>query len=250
MGSKLAGKTAVITGGNSGIGLATAKLFVDEGARVALFGRDAATLDRAVAALGSQAMAVQGDVASAADLARLYAAVQRRFGKVDIVFANAGVAEFRSLAEVDEAHFDRQFAINVRGVLMTVREALPALNEGASIVLTTSGVNKIGLPGSSVYSATKAAVRSFARTLSAELVDRGIRVNAVSPGYTETPIFGRMGLSEAQIEGIAADALASVPLKRMADPAEIARVALFLASSDSSYIVGAEINADGGQTQI
>jgi NAD(P)-dependent dehydrogenase (short-subunit alcohol dehydrogenase family) len=247
---KLNGKTAVITGGNSGIGLATAKLFIDEGAKVALFGRDAATLDRAVTALGANAIAVQGDVVNAADLARLYATVQRRFGKVDVVFANAGVAEFRPLADVTDEHFDRQFDINVKGVLLTVREALPVLNDGASIVLTTSGVNKIGLPGSSVYSATKAAVRSFARTLSAELVGRGIRVNAVSPGYTETPIFGRMGLTEQQMQGIAADAIASVPLKRMADPAEIARVALFLASSDSSYVVGAEIDADGGQTQL
>jgi NAD(P)-dependent dehydrogenase (short-subunit alcohol dehydrogenase family) len=248
--SKLNGKVAVITGGNSGIGLASAKVFGDAGANVVVFGRDARTLDRAVTALGPNVVGVQGDVTNKADLERLYDTAKRKFGGVDVVFANAGVAEFMPLADVTDEHFDRQFDINVKGVLRTVQYALPVLNDGASIVLTTSGVNKIGLPGSSVYSATKAAVRSFARTLSAELVGRRIRVNAVSPGYTETPIFGRMGLTDAQIQGIAADAIGSVPLKRMADPTEIARAALFLASDDSSYIVGAEINVDGGQTQI
>lgn len=243
-------KVAVITGGNSGIGLATAKVFIDEGAKVALFGRDAATLERAVATLGAHAIGVQGDVTRAADLARLYTTTKRTFGAVDIVFANAGVAEFMPLEAINDEHFDRLFDVNVKGVLLTVQQALPVLNDKASIVLTTSGVNKIGLPASSVYSATKAAVRSFARTLSAELVGRGIRVNAISPGYTATPIFGRMGLNEEQIQGIGADAVNTVPLRRMADPKEIANAALFLASNDSSYIVGAEINADGGQTQI
>ncbi len=247
---RLNGKTAVITGGNSGIGLATAKLFVDEGAKVVIFGRDGSTLDRAATALGPAAVGVQGDVTHVEDLQRAFGLARNRFGKVDVVFANAGVAEFRPLEMIDNAHFTRQFDINVKGVLSTVQQALPHLNNPASIVLTTSGVNKIGLPMSSVYSATKAAVRSFARTLSAELIGRGVRVNAVSPGYTETPIFGRMGLSEEQIQGIAADALKSVPLGRMADPAEIARVALFLASTESSYLVGVEIDADGGQTSI
>lgn len=246
----LAGKVAVITGGNSGIGLATAKLFIDEGAKVAIFGRDGATLDRAASALGPNALAVQGDVTHVEDLQRLFKQAHTRFGKVDAVFANAGVAEFRPLEAVDNEHFTRQFDINVKGVLSTVQQALPVLNNPASIVLTTSGVNKIGLPMSSVYSATKAAVRSFARTLSAELVGRGIRVNAVSPGITATPIFGRMGLSDEQMQGLAADVLKSVPLGRMAEPAEIAQVALFLASPASSYLVGVEIDADGGQTAL
>jgi NAD(P)-dependent dehydrogenase (short-subunit alcohol dehydrogenase family) len=246
----LQGQVAVITGGNSGIGLATAKLFIDEGAKVAIFGRDGPTLDRAATALGPGALAVQGDVTHVEDLQRLFKQVHTRFGKVDVVFANAGVAEFRPLEAIDNDHFTRQFDINVKGVLSTVQQALPVLNNPASIVLTTSGVNKIGLPMSSVYSATKAAVRSFARTLSAELIGRGIRVNAVSPGYTATPIFGRMGLSDEQLQGIAADAVESVPLGRMADPAEIAQVALFLASPASSYLIGVEIDADGGQTAL
>jgi NAD(P)-dependent dehydrogenase (short-subunit alcohol dehydrogenase family) len=247
---KLEYKVAVITGGNSGIGLATAKLFADEGAKVVIMGRDQQTLDAAKAAIGPDTLAVRGDVTSTDDLSTLFATAKLLHGGVDIVVANAGVAEFMPLGDVTDDHFDRLFDINVKGVLRTVQQALPALNDGASIVLTTSGVNKIGLPATSVYSATKAAVRSFARTMSAELVHRGIRVNAVSPGYTKTPIFGRMGLSEAQQSDIAADALQSVPLRRMADPMEIARVALFLASADSSYVVGAEINADGGQTQL
>lgn len=247
---KLENKVAVITGGNSGIGLATAKAFIDAGAKVALFGRDAATLQRAAETLGANAIAVQGDVTRRDDLERLYKTTTQRFGKVDVVFANAGVAEFVPLDQVDDAHYAKVMDINVKGVLLTVQAALPALNDGASIILTTSGVNKIGMPGSSVYSATKAAVRSFARTFSAELVGRGIRVNALSPGYTETPIFGRLGMTEEQIQALAANAIAEVPLKRFAQPSEMASVAVFLASSDSSFVVGAEIDVDGGQTQL
>jgi NAD(P)-dependent dehydrogenase (short-subunit alcohol dehydrogenase family) len=248
--NKLKNKVAVITGGNSGIGLATAQAFIAEGAKVALFGRDAATLERAAEALGPNAVAVQGDVTRREDLERLYATAVQRFGKVDVVFANAGVAEFVPLANVDDAHYAKVMDINVKGVLLTVQAALPVLNDGASIILTTSGVNKIGMPGSSVYSATKAAVRSFARTFSAELVGRGIRVNALSPGYTETPIFGRLGMSEADVQALAANAIGEVPLKRFAQPSEMASVAVFLASSDSSFVVGAEIDVDGGQTQL
>jgi NAD(P)-dependent dehydrogenase (short-subunit alcohol dehydrogenase family) len=247
---KLSNKVAVITGGNSGIGLATAKLFVDEGAKVAIFGRDAASLDRAAQVLGAHALAVRGDVTSAADLAALFEQVKRRFGGVDIVFANAGIAEFVPLEHITDEHYAKVMDINVKGVILTVQQSLPLLQPGASVILTTSGVNKIGMPGSTVYTATKAAVRSFARTWSAELVGRGIRVNALSPGYTETPIFGKLGMDEAALEQLASNATKDVPLGRFAQPSEMASAALFLASSDSSYVVGAEINVDGGQTQL
>jgi NAD(P)-dependent dehydrogenase (short-subunit alcohol dehydrogenase family) len=247
---KLSNKVAVVTGGNSGIGLSTAKAFVDQGAKVVVFGRDQATLDHAVETLGANAVGVRGDVTSDADLTRLFDTAKRRFGAVDIVFANAGVAEFLPIEAADDKHFDKLFDINVKGVLKTVRQAVPVLNDGASIILTTSGANEIGMPGSSVYSATKAAVRSFARTFSAELVHRGIRVNAVSPGPVATPIFGRMGLPEEVAAGMEGQMAAEVPLKRVGQPDEIARAVLFLASEDSSYVVGAELVVDGGMTQL
>lgn len=247
---KLTGKTAVVTGGNSGIGLATAKVFVDEGANVVLFGRDAATLDRAVTALGPAATGVKGDVTSGDDLERLFETARRKHGGVDVLFANAGVAEFVPISAMTAEHFDRLFDINVKGVLHTVVKAQPVLHDGASIVLTTSGANELGMPGASVYSATKAAVRSFARTLSADLLGRGIRVNAVSPGPVATPIFGRLGMDEAQTKGLEAQMASQVPLKRVADASEIAKAVLFLASSDSSYMVGAELVVDGGLTQL
>jgi NAD(P)-dependent dehydrogenase (short-subunit alcohol dehydrogenase family) len=250
MSSKLKGKVAVITGGNSGIGLATAKAFVDAGAKVVLFGRDAATLDRAVTTLGPHAAGVKGDVTSGDDLQALFDTAKRLHGGVDILFANAGVAEFLPLAAMTSEHFDTLFDINVKGLLHTVLKAQAVLRDGASIVLTTSVGNQIGMPGSSVYAATKAAVRSFARTLSAELVVRGIRVNAVSPGPVATPIFGRMGMNEEQTKGLEAQMAARVPLKRLADPSEVAAAVLFLASSDSSYVVGTELVVDGGMTQL
>jgi NAD(P)-dependent dehydrogenase (short-subunit alcohol dehydrogenase family) len=247
---KLTSKVAVITGGNSGIGLSTAKAFVDEGAKVVIFGRDQASLDRAVETLGANAIGVRGDVTSDADLETLFATATRRFGKVDALFVNAGVAEFVPAEAVTDAHFDRLFDINVKGAFKTVQKAIPALNDGAAIVLTTSGANEIGMPGGSVYGATKAAVRSFARTFSAELVHRGIRVNAVSPGPVATPIFGRMGMPEEQAQAVEAGLAAQVPLKRVAQPEEIARAVVFLASADSSYVVGAELVVDGGLTQL
>lgn len=248
--SKLSNKVAVVTGGNSGIGLSTAKAFIDEGAKVVVFGRDQVTLDRAVETLGANAVGVRGDVTSEADLARLFETASRRFGKVDILFANAGVAEFLPLEAANDGHIDRLFDINVKGAFKTVQKALPTLADGASIILTTSGANEIGLPGASIYSATKAAVRSFARTLSAELVHRGIRVNAVSPGPVATPIFGRMGLSEAEAAGVEGQMAGLVPLKRVAQPEEIAKAVVFLASNDASYVVGAELVVDGGLTQL
>ncbi len=247
---KLQNKVAVVTGGNSGIGLSAAKAFIDEGAKVVVFGRDRATLDRAVESLGANALGVQGDVTQDPDLARLFAAARQRFGKVDVVFANAGVAEFLPVEAANDDHFDRLVGINMRGVLKTVQQAIPVLNDGASIVLTTSGANEIGMPGASVYAATKAAVRSFARTFSAELVGRRIRVNAVSPGPVATPILGRMGMTEEQIKATEGQLADMVPLKRAAEPDEIARAVVFLASSDSAYVVGAELVIDGGLTQL
>jgi NAD(P)-dependent dehydrogenase (short-subunit alcohol dehydrogenase family) len=247
---KLTNKVAVVTGGNSGIGLSSAKAFIDEGAKVVIFGRDQATLDRAVETLGSGAVGVKGDVTSDADLERLFDTAKKRFGKVDVVFANAGVAEFLPVEAANDEHFDKLFGINVRGVLKTVQHAVPALNDGASIVLTTSSANEIGMAGSSVYAATKAAVRSFARTMSAELVHRNIRVNAVSPGPVATPIFGRMGMTQEQIAATEGQLTQMVPLKRVSAPSEIAQAVVFLASADSSYVVGTELVVDGGLSQI
>jgi NAD(P)-dependent dehydrogenase (short-subunit alcohol dehydrogenase family) len=247
---KLSNKVAVVTGGNSGIGLSTAKAFIDEGAKVVVFGRDRTTLDRAVETLGRNAIGVQGDVTRDADLTKLFDTAKQRFGKVDVVFANAGVAEFMPVEAANDGHFDRLFDINVKGVLKTVQKAVPVLNDGASIVLTTSSANEIGMPGASVYSATKAAVRSFARTFSAELVGRGIRVNAISPGPVATPIMGRMGLTDEQMAAAEGQLIAMTPVKRVAEPNEIAQAVVFLASSDSSYMVGGELVVDGGVSQL
>lgn len=248
--NRMKNKVAVVTGGNSGIGLSTAKAFVDEGARVVIFGRDQKTLDQAVETLGTNAIAVKGDVTSDTDLATLYATTERRFGKVDVIFVNAGVAEFVPMDQASDAHFDKLFAINVKGAFKTVQKANASLNNNASIILTTSGANEIGMAGASVYSATKAAVRSFARSFSAELVGRGIRVNAISPGPVATPIFGRMGLPDDVAAGMEGQMAAQVPLKRVAHPREIADAVVFLASNESSYVVGAELVVDGGMTQL
>ena len=247
---KLEGKTAVITGGNSGIGLATARRFVDEGARVALFGRNSETLDAAVAELGDAAIGVVGDVQKLADLDRLCDQVKSVYGSIDYLFVNAGMAQMRPVEAVDEDHFDQLFGVNVRGAYFTAKKVLPLMNDGGSIVFNTSIANQTGNATMSVYSATKAAVRSFARTLSAELVDRGIRVNAVSPGPIETPIFDRLGLpAEAQQE--MADAFAErVPLGRFGRAEEVANAVLFLTSEESSFVVGHELVVDGGMTQL
>ncbi len=248
--SKIQDKVAVITGGNSGIGLATAKAFVREGAKVALLGRDAETLDAAVSELGDAAIGVQGDVTNLGDLDRLFAAVKETYGKIDVLFVNAGVAQVRPLDQVDEAHFDLIFGVNVKGAYFTVQKALPLLADGASVVLNTSIANATGNANFSVYSASKAAVRSLARTLSADLVDRGIRVNAISPGPIETPIYGRLGLPNEAIDEMADHFASQVPLKRFGSPDEIASGVLFLASSDSSFVLGHELVVDGGMSQL
>jgi NAD(P)-dependent dehydrogenase (short-subunit alcohol dehydrogenase family) len=248
--SRFTGKIAVITGGNSGIGLATARRLVAEGAQVVLSGRNAATLDAAVASLGSAASGVVGDVSRAADRAALVDAVRARHGRIDVLFVNAGIAEFVPVEQVDEAHYDRVFDIDTKGAFFTIQAALPLLSPGAAIVLNTSVVTHIGLPGASVYSAAKAALRSFARTLSAELTPRGIRVNAVAPGPIETPIFGRMGVPVEQVEGMKSGLAASVPIKRLGTPDEIAAAVAFLAAPESAYVVGVELDVAGGMGQL
>lgn len=247
---KLNNKVAVITGGNSGIGLATAQEFIREGAKVIIVGRDRDGVNEAVKSLGNGAIGIQGDVSNLGDLDRLYATVSDRVGKIDIIVVNAGVAPFRPVEQVDEAHFDKIIDVNVKGAYFTVQKALPLLNEGASIVLVASSATELGLPGTSVYSASKAALRSFSRTLSAELVGRGIRVNTVSPGPVETPLFGKTELPPEAIEEAGETILSKVPMKRMAQSEEIAKTILFLASSDSSYVLGAELFVDGGMAQI
>ncbi len=248
--SKLSGKIAVITGGNSGIGLATAELFAKEGAQVVITGRRKPELDAAVAKIGKNTVGVQGDVAKLADLDRLYAEVKERFGRIDILFANAGVAQLAPLEAVDEAFFDKIFDVNVKGLLFSVQKALPLFVEGGAIVLNSSVANTSGTPGFGVYSATKAAVRSFARTWTNELKDRNIRVNVVSPGPIETPIFGTLGLSASQVDEFGEQIKSRVPLGRFGKPEEVANAVLFLASPASSYVAGVDLYVDGGMVAV
>jgi NAD(P)-dependent dehydrogenase (short-subunit alcohol dehydrogenase family) len=242
MAGKLEGKVAIVTGGNSGIGLATAKEFRREGARVVITGRDERTLAAAAREIDGDVLALRSDASSLADIDELFAAVKERFGRVDVLFVNAGVAQFAPLEETEETLFDHIMDINFKGAYFTVKKALPLLSNGASVILNASVVAHVGFPNSSVYSASKAALLSLVRTLSADLAGRGIRVNAVSPGPVETPIFGRMGLPEEAKQGFGEQ----VPLKRLGRPEEIAKAVLFLASPDSSFLVGTEIVADGG----
>ena len=247
---RLEGKVAVVTGGNSGIGLATARRFAAEGAHVFITGRRQAELDAAVKQIGNQATGVQGDVGSLRDLDRLYAEVKRLQGRIDILFANAGSAELAPLGAITEEHFDKIFGVNVKGLLFTVQKALPLFRDGGSIILNASIVASKGLEASSVYSATKAAVRSFARTWTVDLKGRGIRINAISPGPIDTPGINNLGLTGEQIEEFKKNIVAAVPMGRMGDPDEIAKAALFLASDDSSYVTGVELFVDGGMAQI
>src|SRR6201997_996498 len=225
--ARLTGKVAVVTGGNSGIGLATAQRFREQGAQVAITGRDQKTLDAAVKSIGGDVLAVRADVSKLTDLDKFYKAVADKFGKIDIIFANAGIAKFAPFTDSTEALFDETFDINVKGVFFTIQKALPLLNDGASIIINSSVVNETGMANGSVYAATKAAVRSFARTLTGELVDRGIRVNVVSPGPIVTPIFGRTGLSKEQVDEFAKGVVARVPMKRFGQPEEVASTVLF-----------------------
>jgi NAD(P)-dependent dehydrogenase (short-subunit alcohol dehydrogenase family) len=247
---KLEGKVALVTGGNSGIGLATAKRFAAEGARVFITGRRQAELDAAVKQIGGNAFGIQGDVSNLADLDRLYEVIGREAGRLDVLFANAGGGEFLPLGQITEQHYDKTFGINVKGVLFTVQKALPLMPVGASIVLNASIVSIKGMPAFSVYSATKAAVRSFARTWSVDLKDRKIRVNAVSPGPIATPAIDVLAGGKEQGDAFKAGMAATVPMGRVGEADEIAKAVVFLASDDSSYVTGIELFVDGGMAQV
>ena len=245
MTSKLAGKIALVTGGSSGIGLGIAKHFAREGARVFITGRHQSELEKAVVAIGGDAAALRGDITQSTDLDNIYAAIEARAGRIDVLSANAGVYEFGTLGEITEEHFDKTFNTNVRGLLFTVQKALPLLSKGSSVILTGSMVSTKGFAACSVYNASKAAIRSFARTWIVDLKGRDIRINVLSPGYTDTP-----GLSGFVTDEEKAAMVASVPLGRLGVPDDLGKAAVFLASEDSAYITGIELFVDGGAGQI
>ncbi|MGA7934997.1 MAG: SDR family oxidoreductase [Kovacikia sp.] len=248
--NKLEGKVALVTGGTSGIGLATAKQFVAEGADVFITGRRQPELDAAVKAIGKNVTGVQSDASKLADLDRLFATIKQEKGHLDILFANAGGGEIAPLGAITEAHFDKAFNTNVKGVLFTVQKALPLLPDGASIILNASIVSIKGTPAFSVYSATKAAVRSFARNWILDLKERKIRVNAISPGVVPTPGYDHLGLSDEQLKEFVDSQAVTIPLGRVGTPDEIAKAVVFLASDDSSFVNGIELFVDGGMAQI
>lgn len=250
MTDKFSNKVVVVTGGTSGIGLATARAFADEGASVFITGRRQDALDAAVASSGGRITGVRGDMAQLADIDRLYDAVQQQHGQIDILFANAGGGEFAPLGAISEDHYQRTFDTNVKGVLFTVQKALPLLKDGASIILTASTTSVSGTSALSVYSATKAAVRNFARNWILDLKDRRIRVNAVSPGVTETAGLNELFGGGAQAEGTKDYLAGLIPAGRVGQPEEIAKAVLFLASDEASFINGIELFVDGGQVQI
>ncbi|MEH2349752.1 MAG: glucose 1-dehydrogenase [Nostoc sp.] len=250
MAGKLTGKIALVTGGNSGIGLATAQRFVQEGAYVFITGRRQNELDAAVKKIGENVTAVQADASNLADIDRLYTTIKQEKGHLDILFANAGGGELAPLGSITEEHFDKTFNTNVKGLLFTVQKALPLMPEGSSIVLNASTTSIKGTPAFSVYSATKAAVRSFARNWTLDLKDRKIRVNAISPGVVPTPGYNLLGLSEEQVQGFVDSQVDTIPLGRVGTPDEIAKAVVFLASDDSSFVNGIELFVDGGMAQI
>lgn len=247
---KLEGKVAVITGGSSGIGLATAQRFASEGARVFITGRRQDELDAAVKQIGKNAIGVQGDVSNLADLDRLYDVVEQQRARIDVLFANAGLGEFAALGSITEEHFDKVFNVNVKGLLFTVQKALPLFQDGGSIILNASVVGSKGFEAFSAYAATKAAVRSFARSWTVDLKPRRIRVNAISPGPIDTPILDNLAATKEELGQLKTNLALGVPMGRMGQPDEIAKAALFLASDDSSFITGIELFVDGGLAQI
>ncbi len=248
--ARLTGKTALITGGSTGIGLASAVRFAAEGARVYIAGRRQAEIDKAIATIGHGATGIRCDVSSLADLDRLYAQIKAESGQLDILFANAGLGTFAPLGEISEADFDHMFGVNVKGTLFTVQKAIPLMRSGGSIILTGSTTGTKGTPAFSVYSATKAAIRNFARSWALDMKGTGIRINVLSPGGTETPglhdLFGTSGQAEEMLAGLAAQ----TPLGRIGRPEETAAVALFLASDESSFMTGSEVFVDGGMAQV
>jgi NAD(P)-dependent dehydrogenase (short-subunit alcohol dehydrogenase family) len=247
---RLDGKIAVITGGNSGIGLATARRFVDEGAFIFITGRRQSELDTAVKQIGKNVTGVRGDVSNLEDLDRLYDTVKQKKGRIDILFANAGIGEFAPLGSITESNFDKTFGVNVKGMLFTVQKALPLFQDGGSVILNASTAGSKGVGGFSVYSATKAAIRSFARSWTVDLKDRNIRVNAISPGPIDTPGLNGLIQSQEQGEQLKQYLLSTVPQGRMGSPEEVAKVVSFLASNESSFVTGIELFVDGGQAQV
>jgi NAD(P)-dependent dehydrogenase (short-subunit alcohol dehydrogenase family) len=250
MSQKFAGKVALVTGGNSGIGLAAALAFAKEGARVVLTGRDQATLDRAAAQLGKNVVAVRSDAGSVADGIKLATLLQQQGVRLDAVFINAGMTKLAPIEAVAEEIWDVTFNTNVKGPYFLIKALIPLLNPGAAIVLNGSINAHIGMPNSSVYAASKAALISLAKTLSSELLSRGVRVNVVSPGPVTTPLYGRLGLPAEQLSEVATSIQAQIPLKRFGTPDEIASAVLYLASAESAFIVGTELVADGGMSQL
>ncbi|NJL22144.1 MAG: SDR family oxidoreductase [Leptolyngbyaceae cyanobacterium SM1_3_5] len=250
MSQKLSGKVALVTGGSIGIGLATAKRFVAEGAYVFITGRRQTELDAAVNEIGKNVMGIQSDVSNLADLDRLYATIEQEQGHLDVLFANAGSGEPIPLGSITEEHFDKTFNTNVKGLLFTVQKALPLIPEGASIILNASTAATVGTPAFSVYGATKAAVRSFARDWTLDLKDRKIRVNAISPGMVPTPGYDQFGFSDEELQTFIDSQAITIPLGRVGTPDEIAKAVVFLASDDSSFVNGIELFVDGGMAQI
>lgn len=250
MSRNFAGKVALVTGGNSGIGLATALAFSKAGARVVITGRDLSTLDTAAAQLGHDAVAVKNDAGSVVDGAKLVALMRQKGLRLDAVFINAGLAKLVPFEAVSEEMWDAAFNTNVKGPYFLIKDLLPILNPGAAIVLNGSINAHIGMPNSSVYAASKAALISLAKTLSSELLSKGVRVNVVSPGPVSTPLYGRLGLPDKQLSDAAANIQAQIPLKRFGTPDEIASAVLYLASPESAFIVGTELVADGGMSQL
>lgn len=247
---KLENKVAVVTGGNSGMGLATAKLFALQGAKVAITGRNQTTVDSAIVQIGHGALGLVSDVSDLRNIDSQYKTIEKTFGKIDVLVVNAGIFLAAPLADFTEDMFDKTSDVNFKGVFFTIQKALPHLNNGASVIITSSAANTKGFAGLAAYSATKAAVRSLARTLSAELLDRQIRINILSPGPIDTPIFGRNGGTKEEIEGTKAHFASGTPLKRLGTSEEIAEGFLYLASDDSKFMVGGELMLDGGVTTL
>jgi NAD(P)-dependent dehydrogenase (short-subunit alcohol dehydrogenase family) len=247
---KLTNKVAVITGGSSGIGLATAQEFVDHGSKVVIFGRNKEALDNAITQLGKNSLAVQGDVTNLSDIERLFNETKSKFGHLDILIVNAAQAKLAKIADTSEELFDDMVRVNFKGAYFTLQKAIPFMNDNASVVVITSWLNSVGFGGASLVSACKAGLRSLVRVASAELMERGIRVNAVSPGAIGTPLWGKIGLP-AEVLKAAGEAITNqIPIKRWGQPEEIAKAILFLVSADASYIVGNELSVDGGLRQI